>query len=95
MFIQIEQRKRKFIRESKLGKKHAYYRDYSVLIFRCDNCNVLFERERGSMNPNRINNHYFHCCPKCDSKRFAQKKGAERRTIWDKPASITSDISKM
>jgi Zn finger protein HypA/HybF involved in hydrogenase expression len=95
MFIQIEQRKRKFIRESKLGKEHAYYRDYSVLIFRCDSCNVLFERERGSMNPNRINNHYFHCCPKCDSKRFAQKKGAERRTIWDKPASITSDISKM
>lgn len=95
MFIKEEQRKRKFVRESKLGKEHTYYREYGVLIFRCDNCNTVFERERGSMDPSRINNHYFHCCTNCDSKRFAQRKGAERRTIWDKPVSITADISKM
>jgi Zn finger protein HypA/HybF involved in hydrogenase expression len=95
MLIKTEQRKRKFTRKSKLGHEHTYSRDYTVIVFRCDNCNDLFERERGHMNPNRINNHYFHCCPKCDAKRFAQKKGAERRTIWDKPVSITSDISKL
>jgi len=95
MFIKSEQRKRSFIRSSKLGKEHTYLREYTMLLFRCDNCNELFERERGRMNPDRISNHYFHCCSNCDPKRFAQKKGAERRTIWDKPVSISADISKL
>jgi hypothetical protein len=95
MFIKSHQKKRSFTRESKLGKNHIYWREYTVLLFRCDNCSQLFERERGSMNPNRINNHYFHCCSSCDPKKFAQRKGIERRTIWDKPVSSTADISKL
>jgi len=95
MFLTTENRKRKFIRPSKLGVSHEYTRNYTILIFRCDNCNSIFERERGKMDPHRINNHYFHCCPKCDPKRFAQRKGAERRIIWDLPVNSDLDISKL
>ena len=47
------------------------------------------------MSPKRLNNKFFHVCDTCDPKRFAQKKGAERRTIWDRPASSTDDIGKI
>jgi hypothetical protein len=95
MFLKTETRKRYFTRPSKLGQPHTYWRHYTVVIFRCDNCNELFERERGRMSPSRLSNHYFHVCPKCDPKRFAQRKGVERRFIWDAPVNSNIDISKI
>lgn len=95
MFLKTETRKRFFTRESKLGKEHTYCRTFTVVVFRCDNCSKLFERERGKMNPKRLSNHYFHVCPECDSKRFAQRKGVERRFIWDTPVNSNLDISKI
>lgn len=94
MFLKTETRKRYFTRNSKLDKPHTYSRNYTVVVFRCDNCSNIFERERGSMSPKRLSNHYFHVCPNCDPKRFAQRKGIERRFIWDKPVDSNLDISK-
>jgi hypothetical protein len=86
-----------FIREfqSKTGKEHAYKRDITYCVFRCDNCDAEFERARGSMDPKRLNNSYFHVCKNCDSKKFAQRKGVEKKQMWDLPASSTLDISKL
>lgn len=82
-------------RISKLGKEHSYTRKKTLVVFRCDSCREIFSRDRASMSPKRLSNNYFHCCAHCDNKRFAQKKGAERRTIWDKPASSLDDISRL
>lgn len=95
MFIGLEQIKKQYRRLSKLGVEHIYERKKTVAVLRCDNCGETFTRDRGSMNPVRLSNNYFHVCSKCDPKRFAQKKGAERKIIWDKPVSSLDDISKL
>jgi len=86
---------KRYTRLSKCGVKHEYTRNRTVLVLRCDNCNTEFERLRSSMDPNRINNNYFHVCGSCDSKKFAQKMGVTRKHIWDLPASSGLDISKL
>jgi Zn finger protein HypA/HybF involved in hydrogenase expression len=95
MYLGEHQEEKTYIRTSKLGTSHEYTRLTTVASFRCDNCGELFTRPRGNISPKRLSNMYFHCCPNCDSKRFAQKKGAERRTIWDMPASSMADISRL
>jgi hypothetical protein len=95
MYLQEETVTETHTRISKLGKEHTYKRTRRVILFRCDNCRELFRRDRDTMSPKRLSNNYFHCCEKCDAKKFAQKKGAERRTIWDKPASSLDDISRL
>ena len=52
-----------------------------------------FERDKGSIDPKRLSNHYHHVCPTCDPKRFAQKKGVEKRKKLNLPADglITID----
>jgi hypothetical protein len=95
MYLREEIIETTYTRKSKHGKNHTYSRKKRVVVFRCDNCNEIFSRFRESMDPKRISNNYFHCCKDCDSKRFAQHKGAERRTIWDRPASSLDDISKL
>lgn len=95
MYLGEEYIKTKFTRLSKLGVEHEHVRTKTMIVFRCDNCKEIFQRDKGSMSPKRLSNNYFHCCSHCDSKRFAQKKGAERRTIWDKPASSLDDISQL
>ena len=95
MFIREYTLNKRYERSSKLGTMHCYYRDLSMVILRCDNCNDEFERSRGSMDPKRISNNYFHVCGNCDSKTFAQKKGVEKKQIWNIPASSDLDISKL
>jgi transcription elongation factor Elf1 len=82
-------------RLSKLGVSHDYKRLKTIAVLRCDNCGELFERPMAMLSPKRRSNKYFHVCDKCDVKRFAQRKGAERRTIWDRPVSSSDDISKL
>lgn len=86
---------KEYKRVSKLGIEHRYKRTSTLLIFRCDNCIETFIRLKEKISPKRLNNNYFHCCSKCDSKRFAQKKGAERRTIWNLPVSSELSISRL
>ena len=95
MFIKQYTLKKMYERLSKLGTKHTYYRDMTMVVLRCDNCNAEFERSRGSMDPKRLSNNFFHVCSNCDAKTFAQKKGVERKQIWDMPASSDLDISKI
>lgn len=95
MYLKEEIETVSYIRKSKLGVEHAYVRSKKVCVFRCDNCGIVFRRERAKMSPKRLSNNYFHCCSNCDAKRFAQKKGTDRRTMWDKPASSLDDISRL
>ena len=95
MFILIEEHTSTYIRTSQLGQSHDYSRSCRYAVFRCDNCGEIFQRLKGSVDPKRLSNNYFHCCNNCDPKRFAQKKGVERRLIWDMPASSMADISRL
>lgn len=95
MFITTELEITQHTRTSKLGVEHQYSRTRTLAVLRCDNCSELFKRPKEKINPKRLNNNYFHCCKQCDAKRFAQKKGVDRRTIWDLPVSSTRDISKL
>jgi hypothetical protein len=95
MYLKEEKQVISYTRTSKLGKEHTHTRIKTVCMFRCDNCGEIFRRERAKMSPKRLSNNYFHCCINCNAKTFAQKKGSERRTIWDRPASSLDDISKL
>lgn len=95
MYLGIEKIKILYNRKSKHGLIHQYERIRSYIIFRCDSCSQQFTRLKGNIDPKRLSNNYFHCCSNCDSKKFAQKKGAERRMIWKLPASSLNDISKL
>jgi hypothetical protein len=95
MLIKLTSIVTSYFRKSKLGVLHEYKKSKTVVILRCDCCGCVFERPREKMSPKRLSNNYFHVCGKCDVKRFAQHKGVERRTIWDRPASSTDDISKI
>jgi hypothetical protein len=95
MFITTEIETTKHTRTSKLGVEHEYKRTRSLAVFRCDNCGEGFKRLKEKVSPKRLNNNYFHCCEHCDAKRFAQKKGVERRLIWDMPVSSSLDISRL
>ncbi|NDG31155.1 hypothetical protein EB118_13935 [bacterium] len=95
MFIGLSYEERTYSRLSKTGMEHIYTRKSTIVTFRCDNCSVVFTRPRGKMDPKRLSNNYFHVCPNCDNKRFAQKKRVERKRIWDIDSSSLEDISKI
>lgn len=94
MFLRKEIQEIQYVRVSKLGQEHAYSRKKTVAIFRCDNCDEIFSRDLKHIDHRRLSNNYFHCCSNCDSKKFAQRKGAERKTIWDMPASLDWPVGK-
>ena len=94
MFIKEYSVSKRHVRTSKTGKEHAYNRQLTMCVFRCDNCDTEFERARGSMDPKRLSNNYFHVCGNCDSKVFAQRKGIERKQVWNLPASSNLPIGK-
>ena len=95
MFLEEYTVKTTHTRKSKTGCEHEYYRHKTVAVFRCDNCNNTFERDRGAMDPKRLNNNYFHVCSECDAKKFAQKRGVERKKVWNLSASSDLPISKL
>lgn len=94
MYIASHTEKVEYIRTSKLGSNHSYQRQRTWLVFHCDNCGSEFRRLKGSMDPKRISNNYFHCCSACNSKKFAQRKAVERKKVWDLPASSTLPINR-
>jgi len=95
MFIKSEYIMTVHERTSKLGVIHNYNRRKTIITLMCDCCGELFQRERGKMDPNRINNHYYHVCGNCDAKRFAQEKGLEKQHIWDLPVSCMKTIDQL
>ena len=70
-------------------------RKRTVIVFRCDSCQGVFRREKGAMNPKRLNNNYYHVCADCDPKKFAQSKGVEARRVWDMPVSSLKTIDQL
>ena len=82
-------------RSSKLGNTHKYCRKKRIVLMRCDNCGAEFSRERGKMDPKRLSNNYFHVCSECDAKKFAQRKGIERKKVWNLNASSDLPIGKI
>jgi hypothetical protein len=95
MYLGEFQEKTRHVRRSKNGNEHEYYRTKTFVKMRCDSCDELFVRPRGSMDPKRLSNNYFHVCKTCDSKRFAQKKGVERKQVWNMTASSSMPIGKL
>lgn len=93
MFKHIEQEVKFYVRKSKKGKAHPYKRTRSYAVFECDDCKQEFKREKGKVDPKRLDNYYTHVCPACDPKRFAQKKGVERRKQLDTNVSSMIKIS--
>ena len=95
MFIREYNISKRYERLSKTGITHQYWRSSTICIFRCDSCSSEFERPRGKMDPKRLSNNYFHVCKQCNAKKFAQKKGVERKQVWNLSASSNLDISKL
>jgi len=95
MFLGEFTERSRYTRLSKLGTEHEYFREKTIVQFRCDSCGEKFVRQKGKMNPKRLSNNYFHVCSNCDSKRFAQKRGVERRKVWDMSASSNIPISRL
>jgi hypothetical protein len=95
MYLGREYTQHTYTRTSKNGAEHNYTRQKTVLIFRCDCCHNVFNRDRGNMNPKRVNNTYYHVCANCDSKKFAQEKGVEARMIWDMPVSSLKTLGQL
>lgn len=94
MFLELRREKRLYSRKSKMGLPHKYYRWRSIALFRCDNCDSLFEKDLKHMHSKRLSNNYFHVCANCDPKRFGQKRAVEKKRIWDMPASADLPINK-
>ena len=95
MLINKEYIRTSYIRKSKLGNEHVYYRKKTILVLRCDCCSEIFRREKGEMDPKRVNNNVYHVCSVCDKKRFAQEKGVEKRHLWDMPVSSLKKLSQL
>ena len=94
MFLKKETQQTQHVRLSKLGTQHEYVRKKTVAVFRCDNCDETFTRDLKQMDHRRLSNNYFHVCSSCDAKKFAQRKGVERKQIWDMPASTELPVGK-
>lgn len=95
MFIKTEYSETLHTRKSKLGQEHTYYRKKTTVVLRCDGCQEVFTRDKGSMDPNRLNNNYYHVCSNCDVKKFAQKKGLESKSPWDMPVSSLKNLGQL
>ena len=94
MYIGTEFRQSQHYRTSKYGTVHSYCRKKTVVVFSCDSCQGVFHRDKGNMDPKRLNNNYYHVCGDCDVKRFAQEKGVEARKVWDMPVSSLKTIDQ-
>lgn len=95
MFLEEFKKKSRHTRTSKNGTEHQYVKTKTFARLRCDSCNTEFVRPRGSMDPKRLNNNYFHVCGDCDAKRFAQKAGVDQKQKWNMTASSTTPIGKL
>jgi len=95
MLIQTKKVTTEYTRSSKLNKSHTYTRTKTIAVFRCDNCQSLFEREQGKMDRQRVSADYYHVCSNCNPKQFAQRRGVERRQLWKLSADSDIDISKI
>jgi hypothetical protein len=95
MYLGTELRQNYYVRTSACGMTHTYSRKKRVVIFRCDSCQEIFQRDKGNMDPKRLNDNYYHVCSECDAKKFAQSKGVESRKVWNIPASSLKTLDQL
>ena len=95
MFLGTEFRQTQHVRTSKRGSHHTYSRNKTVVILQCDSCGEVFNRDKGSMDPKRLDNNYYHVCGSCDAKKFAQEKGVEARNVWSLSASSLKTLGQL
>jgi hypothetical protein len=95
MYIGTELKQNFYVRTSTCGTVHTYSRKKRVVVFRCDSCQEVFKRDKGNMDPKRLNNNFYHVCGNCDAKKFAQEKGVEARRVWDMPASSLKTLGQL
>lgn len=84
-----------YTRKSKLGIEHSYTRKKTIITLRCDSCGLEFNRDKGSIAPDRLSNQVYHVCSNCNAKQFAQSKGVEKRKIWEMPVSSLKRLSQL
>lgn len=94
MFLKFIKEKNQYTRTSKNNKIHNYFRFQTLAILRCDNCDAIFKRSLKKFHRKRSSNSFFHVCNNCDAKKFAQRKGVEKKKIWDLPASAELPVGK-
>jgi hypothetical protein len=94
MLIQTKKVSAQYTRSSKCKKSHTYTRTKTIAVIQCDSCQSLFERDQGKMDRKRISSDHYHVCPKCNQKKFAQKRGVERRKIWNLSADSDQNIDR-
>lgn len=85
----------KFVRKSKNGTEHSYSRKQRIVNLKCDNCSLPFSRPRGSMDPKRLSNNYFHVCDQCNAKQFAQKRSVQKNRKWKLTASSKLPVGRL
>lgn len=95
MFIKTKKVSSQYRRKSKNGQEHIYTRYKTIVVIQCDNCQILFERDQGKMDKKRATSDYYHVCSNCSPKQFAQKRGVERRKLWNISADSDIDITKL
>jgi len=95
MYIETKKIRVEYTRTSKLKNAHPYSRMQTWLVLQCDSCESLFERLLSSMDSKRKSNRYYHVCSNCDAKRFAQKKGVDRRKLWDLPVDSETELGRI
>jgi hypothetical protein len=95
VFLETKKIHTLYKRSSKLGVEHCYTRTKTLVVFRCDNCSTVFERDLGKMDHKRLSNIYFHVCSNCNAKQFAQRKGVEKRKFWDLSVDNDIDITRL
>lgn len=94
MFLRFLKEKNFYKRTTKKGIEHTYFRIKTIVELRCDNCDQIFQRDLKKFHKKRTSNSFFHVCANCDKKRFAQRKGVEKKKIWDLPASTELPVGK-
>lgn len=95
MLVETRKIKTEYTRVSKNKKLHTYTRYKTVLVLCCDNCNTLFDREKGNMDCKRATKNFQHVCTNCNQKQFAQKVGVSSRKFWNTLADSDIDITKL
>lgn len=94
MFLKFIKENNEYTRTSKKGEKHSYHRTKTLAVLRCDECDTIFNRDLKKFHSKRASNNFFHVCDRCNPKKFAQRKGIEKKKIWDLPASTELPVGK-
>ena len=95
MYISETVVEKEFKRKSKNGLEHSYTRKQRIVNLKCDDCGLSFTRPRGSMDPKRLSNNYFHVCERCNAKQFAQKRSVQRNCQWKLTASSNLPVGRL